>query len=148
MRYLWAAYRMGTDFEVPAGLSQEAFRDALHRKLQHVAEFFMLEATTARGKEPVAWLLNLTNGYHMEPHIVHFPWASPRNKLEVVLRFFHDMRRFPYSRVAILKIKDADKAFFDRVSRYGVIRRLCRVEDWWGPGKDAWFYQTKLLGEK
>jgi len=108
-------------------------------------EKFVLVAPTKLGVRSVGLMVNMTDGYRMEPYVIWSPEASPRNKFETMLRFMHDMRKPPWSRVVLIRAKMIDGPFFERLAAYAVLRPLSKIEDWWGSGEDAPFFQTRLI---
>lgn len=96
---------------------------------------------------PVGIVMNRTDGYRMEPHVIWFPWSSDRNRLECAMKFLHDMRKPPYSRVAILNLRPEDAPFYERIARYNVLRALSSIDDFWGPGQNSVSFQTVRLGD-
>ena len=90
MRWIWAAYRMGALEEyIPSGLEQTAF-------LQAAADIIALQHEVFGGfvKEKMMCIALATFSSHrMEPHVIWFPWATDRNKLELGVKFFADMRK-------------------------------------------------------
>lgn len=81
----------------------------------------ILIAKTKRGRIPVGLMLAADKGSFYEPHVSWFSWASPRNKLETMLRYFAD-RRHDATFVIISEIEWKD--FWELLARYGVLKRI------------------------
>ena len=75
-----------------------------------------------------------------ELHVEWFPWATPRQKLESVVKFLHE-----YDSNLVTSAKDEFVDFFNRVTRYGVLRKVGRIENMFEPGVDGTIYQRKQL---
>ncbi len=142
LRWLWAAYQMGTWHDVLAeGLSQKEFHNMVAELLGALDRDWIAEIPTANGMRPIALItaLDRFSGHGIEPHIDWFPWASTRNKLETSVQFLLEIGRF----VKIhLYIAEADAALWHRVWEYKVIKNGCKISDCYGAGKHAIYYNT------
>lgn len=85
----------------------------------------VLIAKTKRGKrEPVGLMIAGDKGWYYEPHVSWFSWASPRNKIETMLRYFTDRR---HDAVFVVISEYEFKPFWELMARYGVLRRIGNV---------------------
>ena len=137
MRWLWAAYQKGGIELVPRDLDMRQFEAAAYGYLEGFSEQFIVES-----KMPVGVIATLTDGYRFEPHTDWFPWATPRNILEGSVKFLSNERK---DRVGIIYMHDTEKnkTFLNQIARYGIIRRVGTVKNFFAPGDDAVFFQTQ-----
>lgn len=82
--------------------------------------------------------------------IVWFPWASTRNRLESIVNFVNDTREdyivleYADDRAADKTIDGHDaKRLFETVCKYGAMRRVGTVHDFYGAGNSAALYQSR-----
>lgn len=109
-------------------------------KLEGVAEMFMLHAPAPKDA-PVGIVMCLPGQRpdHSWPHVVWFPWATLRNRLESAGRFLNVMRR----EVKMFVAADSEgRPFFDRIARYGILRRAGTSKEWFGE-EDATLFETR-----
>lgn len=145
LKYLWAAYRRGSfdkvDF-LPKDLKQEPFRDAVFefvgRLLKAGGEAYSFLGHTPFGEIPVGLVLLVVNGPYAEPHVVWFPEASPRNRLELALAFLVAIKRhFKFH----LWVRQSDWKLYDHLCKYGVIRTVGKRRKFYPDGEDAFLFQ-------
>ena len=134
-RWLWAAYRKGGFETLPENMDIDEFTAAAFDHLNRFTEQFVVETD-----RPVGLILTLTDGYRFEPHAIWFPWASRRNILEGTLKFLSQERR---DRLGIIYMAMEFKRFLEQLARYGVIRRVGTVRNFFKPGEDALFFHTQ-----
>ncbi|MGI9411545.1 MAG: hypothetical protein ACR2OV_15810 [Hyphomicrobiaceae bacterium] len=134
-RWLWAAYQKGGLEAIPRDLDTAQFIAAAFGHLEKFSEQFMVETD-----RPIGAIVTLTNGYLFEPHAIWFPWASPRNKLEGALKFLSQERK---DRLGVIYMDLDRKRFLEQMARYGVLRRVGTVKNFFEPGRDAVFFQTQ-----
>lgn len=103
-------------------------------------EVFTVLASTSRGKIPVCVVVAAIKKHIMEPHVIWFPWASPRNKIEADVAFFQKFR--DQYMMMIHSPKEAWE-FHDHICRYGVIRRIGYVAHWFDWDKPAMVFQSR-----
>jgi len=122
-------------------LSRDAFQEVVLQYLGAVDMDWMVEIQSERGLRPIGVILAeyRMDGGAIEPHVMWFPWVTARNKLEACVRFFREtgklMKVFIY-------IKAEDDALFERVWRYKVLKKGCKISDCYGKGEDAVMYYT------
>ena len=121
IRYVWASYSLG-GFEgaFEADLSGLEFEEAFLDRVGEGVGAFTLFAPN-KDDAPVGLMLVAGFDGNLWPHVIWFPWASPRNKIEVVLRFLNDMRR---DAKLVVAAETKDRDFFVTMCRYGVMRRI------------------------
>ncbi|MEE9158905.1 MAG: hypothetical protein V3U60_11025 [Gammaproteobacteria bacterium] len=142
MRWLWAAYQMGTWNDVlTEGLSRDEFSTTVVDLLGAVHHDWMVEVPAGKGLRPIGVITAMDRfaGHGIEPHVDWFPWASTRNKLEVSVQFLlkigHDVKIHLY-------IREEDQKFWHRVWQYKVIKNGCKISGCYGVGHDAIYYNT------
>lgn len=126
--WFWAAYRKGAfkdtvidnpDVEyTPRGLD-ERILGLLGHIYSAGGEAFLLWALTERGQAPVGVVSVEYTQDAAWPHVIWFPWASPRNKLETAMRFLVDMKKD----VSVIVRTEEDR-LYKRLSAYGVLRLI------------------------
>lgn len=78
----------------------------------------------------------------MEPHVFWFPWASPRNKIEGTMKFLNVMRK---AWTTIIYSEETNRKFFKHIEKYGVIRQVGKIHNYFPNGEDASVFQTRDL---
>lgn len=141
-RYLWAAYRLGLWRDI---MDDQLSQDAFYQRALEIIAFadydWILEARQAEGMRPVGLVLAaaMLDGRRIEPHVDWFPWATPRNKFETMALFLRDVSK----RFKILGyIEEQDRAFWDRMRQYRLLRHGCKVIDHFSRGEHALFFYT------
>lgn len=142
MRWLWAAYQMGTWRELmDEELSQRAFTERMKELIADVDQDWILEARGESGNRPVGLVLatSLASGRSIEPFVQWFPWATTRNQMEGTAAFLREVsKRFKIFVFAEEKSGD----FWQKFIHYGMIRRGCKVMDHFSRGEHAMMYYT------
>lgn len=111
--------------------------------LEHSREAYLLYGNVKdRGLAPVGWMLTKSDGYRVEPHVEWFPWSSDRAKLEACVAFLNKLRK---THLALLHIHLEERGFFDHMCRYGILRRVGTVQDYFREDVHAAHYQTRGL---
>lgn len=76
-----------------------------------------------------------------EPHVVWFGWATARNRVECGVRFFNAIRR---EMCCMVYATPSERAYFTQLCRYGVMRRVGKVMDYFGFDREpADVWQTR-----
>lgn len=144
MKWLYAAYRKGA-FKLPDGLSQEDFVSAVMVETLGFEEIYTLfaplyEESHHRGeKVPIGLVGANFNQHRMEVHAVWLPWASRRNILEASLKFLNFMRA---RHLVLIFVRKETRHFFEHLCRYGVLRNVGVIDDYWA-GASAWVFHTR-----
>ena len=98
------------------------------------------EAMTFRNRDglPVGLILMNITGSLLEPHAFWFPEASPRIKLESILRWLVEYK----SKYRLfLWIRPKDWKFYDHLCKYGVLRTVGKYRKFFDDGEDAFLFQ-------
>lgn len=82
--------------------------------------------------------------------MIWFPWAGPRAKLANALNFVNDLRdEVTIQAFADIRPKETSldgvgsQAFYTHLCKYGVMRRVGQMHDFYGPGRNAAVFQSK-----
>lgn len=134
VQYIWVAYKsgllesMGRPFD-KTDLSPEEFQAEFLAQAETVYHgLWTLFAETKKGYLPSGLVLGFYS--HPDPRfapfmnigdMIWFPWASPRNKVEMAVNFFNKIRNeIPMVEYA----KFDDKRFFETIAKHGIMRRV------------------------
>lgn len=142
MAWLWAAYQMGGYKEIlPTGLGDDAFTDTVLDLIEQMDMAWIIDAPNAKGMQPVGLVLGrfFSGGRALEPHVDWFPWATARNKLEGAAQFLRQVSR-QYK--IFLFIREEELPFYERVCKYRVMTRGCKINDHFAPGRWAMMFYT------
>lgn len=140
MPWFWAAYQMGGWRDVmDGGLPQTLFRERLMEIMSEAPFDWVLEAKGEDGVRPVALILGFVVGRGVEPGVQWFPWATPRNQIEATAVFLKEI-----SKVHKLMVFADESAvrFWGKFCQYRMIRRGCKVLDYFSTGEHAMLYYT------
>lgn len=161
-KWAFAAYRKGAFEGIPEGLNGDDFKGALRAWLGTVAspglpayETHVLVAHHDLGEQtPIGFVVMGLDGYKAYPAVIWFPWASNRNRLEGVVRWLHEGRK---RLMPVIEVKNGpavpraphglDRRFMDWMGRYGIVRPVGALSDWWGPGQHGFVYQGQRLSD-
>lgn len=134
IQYIWVAYKsgrletMGPPFDSD-DLSPDEFKQEFLAQVEVVYHgAWTLFAETKRGYLPSGLVLGFWS--HADPRfgvfmnvgdMIWFPWATDRNKVEMAVNFFNEIRK-DISMVEYAKLDD--KKFFETIAKHGVMRRV------------------------
>lgn len=148
-RWLWAAYQMGMWREkLPGHLSRVAFEKTFLELVltDGVAYAWMIDAPGNDGLRPVGLILaqRVVTGENVdqeviEPFVEWFPWATPRNRMEATAAFLKYISG--ELKIFIFAAEDATK-FWSHFLRRGLVRRGCKVIDYFSRGEHAMLFYT------
>lgn len=142
MRWLWAAYKLGAFRELTdSGLSQDGFMELFAEILEEAEFDWMLESRGKEGPRPVGFILGtpMAAGRGIEPFVFWFPWATTRNQLEAAAAFLKVVSR--YVKIFVFAEESSAK-FWNKLIHRGLIRRGCKVIDYFSRGEHAMLYYT------
>ena len=127
---------------VPKGLDPARFKEELltfiGRILAVGGEVSTFIGRTPKGDIPVGMVVMHVTGPYAEPHVVWFPEASRRNRLELALGFLVDLKRnFKFH----LWVRERDWKLFDHLCKYGVIRTVGKRRNFYPDGEAAFLFQ-------
>ena len=145
LKYLWAAYKRGS-FDPAEFLTKdldiEAFRLAVlefvGRVFQGGGEAFVFLGKTSFGIIPIGLALLKIMGNYAEPHIIWFPEASPRNKLEATLA---SLVKFKQDFKLLLWVRERNWKLYAHLCKYGAIRTVGKYKGFFPDGENAFLFQ-------
>lgn len=137
--FLWAAYRMEFFSEwLPGDLTQFDFRDRIEELFrQH--EFYVFSGLRKGAVVPIGMATVDREFHRIEPQVDWFSWATPLNKLETMLRFIEDMRA---TNLVVFFADVETHKLCKHLARYGVLKGPKNVDNWFGFGHMAKFWQS------
>lgn len=143
MPYAYVAYKGGAfGKELPDGLSPTEFKKAMYAAiggaLNAGGEVWTFVAKTVHGEIPVGIVFAQIADIRMEPHVVWFPLASARNRLECALKWLVDMKE---KYALFLWCREADWKFYDHLSKYGAVRCVGKYRKFPHLDADAYLFQ-------
>lgn len=155
-KYAWAAYRRGVFSEIfPEDLDAADFTAHLADTVLTVermgGEVVAAMANTPKGHMPVGITTIEYQDGKAFPHVIWFPEASHRNKLELGLKLFIALKdkhlvlvtaRTPKNQ------KSADVKYFEHLGKYGVLRRVGTIWGYFGQDSAVIFHSVNLNEQK
>ena len=99
----------------------------------------MLGDTPGHGRIPVGVVTLEYHGKIAYPHALWFPDASPRNKLEIGLAFFLELKK---DHTGMVFSAAENEGYFNHLCTYGLLRKVGKVRDWYEDKVHATLYQT------
>jgi hypothetical protein len=140
---MFAAYQKGAFNDIEPGLSFNTFADFIIHEFGQT-EMYVGIAPNSESREhteiPVGiFIVTRWHNTLGEPHTFWFPWATPRNKIEVTLKFLTEMRR---DMTLLLFVREEFVKFFDRMKEYGVVRHCCKLQKIYPDGTGGRLYQS------
>lgn len=144
LAYAYAAYKQGAFPGMPEGLRPRGFDLKFYEAAAFVEEIYTLTARHDGGRRPVGLILariaeEPDMAPRIEPHLLWFPWATPRNKLETSVKWLAEMR-LKYLVLIMTPLKD--KIFFTHLCRHGVLRVIGKIHFLFGEDDDGMAYQS------
>ena len=140
MRWLWAAYQQGMWRDVMSGnLSPQGFEEKALEFIASSPYEWIVEAQGDDGARPVCIFLAQPVGVGIEPMVQWFPWATPRNKVEAIAVFLKEISK--QMKIFIFAC-DEKVRFWERMVPYGLVRRGCKVVDYFARGENAMMFYT------
>ncbi len=145
VKWVYAAYKKGAFPDIQEGMDGIGFRSALLEHYDRMGgEMWILAApndvSSAEGAKPVGLIQGQVTAHVVEPHVYWFPWATPRNKVETILKYLAGMR---FRAVVLVHASETDAVFFDHIAAYQVLRRIGTIHNYYGMMENAVLYQTK-----
>ncbi len=102
---------------------------------------WIIEAQGVDGLRPAGLVLakDWAAGRGIEPHVDWFPWATPRNRFEGSAVFLREVGK----QLKIVIYSDAEsEAFWIRIMRYRMLRKGCRILNFFDKGKHSFMFYT------
>ncbi len=140
MRWLFAAYKLGMWRDmISSDLSAQAFEEKALEIMAAASCEWIIDAPGADGMRPVAIILGKNLGTGIEPFVDWFPWATNRNQMEATAVFLKEISK--QFKIFVFAAADA-VPFWTRFVRYGMVRRGCKVVDYFSRGEYAMLFYT------
>ena len=155
IRWLWAEYRLGK-FDSFKGFPKDIkdpidfaayFEEYL---LRFAFDAYILSAEVEKDSfKPIGIVLLWTRGRLLDiSNFVWFNWATNRSKLAAAVNFLNQFRSTvheptgrKYKLIGFTEQKD--RAFFERICEYKVLRPIGRSYDYFEDGENAMVYETR-----
>lgn len=145
LKFLWAAYKLGEfrdlfeeDLEAVEFTTKAI--ETLNSAMVAGTELVIAFADTPKGNIPVVLITIHSNFKIAWPHAGWMPWASPRNKVEIGVKFFRDLKR---THLGLVTATPEDQPYFRHLAKYGLLRTVGKIRDFnMDPGNDVMLFQT------
>jgi hypothetical protein len=135
LKYLWAAYKMGS-FGEAEDINQEEFDMRMAAYLDETDITYTLVSETKNGKIPVGIFSGNFNGpIFFIGNALWFKWASDRNKVEATIHALNELRK---DYVVVMHSHESDKNFYITIAKHGVIRQVGRLFDVYDTPAQIW----------
>lgn len=154
--FLYVAYRKGALDELLADIQarfdlpgievlNKAELRAIFSEFTLLGEFYTFTARTTgfksvKGDVPVGLLGADREDHKLKPHMLWFPWATPRNKVECALRFITELR---HDTIIYVWDRPEDHGFWVRIAQFGVFKRIGKTEDHWTDGATSVIWRSQ-----
>lgn len=139
---MWAAAKRNLLPQFDRDISKEQFVFDLEDRINYVhsmgGEVFLVVAETPKGTIPVGVVsLDLFQG-RAWPHVIWFPEASPRNKVECGLQFLMSLKTDVSAMIIAAPI---NVHLYDHLCKYGVIRKVGTLRGYYDDA-NGFLYET------
>lgn len=138
LKYAWAAYKKGWSFFQP-GLNAQQFKEQLSAILSRMDQVYLLSALSINNALYPVGILVIVGGQRCEPHVEWFPWASKRNRLELLIRIARELRK---TNKLMVYSTEADNLAFQIIRAYGLLQFGCKIKSFFPNGDLAVFYYS------
>ena len=91
------------------------------------------------GKPVGLSFISYDEGGRASPQLMWFPWASARNKVETLLKFIVELKKFSLV-LAILPEDEVPLAW--HLGKYGACRFVGRIRNYFGEGNPGTLFQS------
>lgn len=130
--------------DLPEGMDAMTFNAWFTSVLMPIIEgggevITLVGRTVEYGEIPVGVATLEYHGQIAYPHHIWYPDASPRNKLEITLAFLLELKK---SYVGFVMVEKKNENFFRHLGKFGVLRKVGKLYDWFGPKDHATLFQT------
>jgi hypothetical protein len=144
MPYAYAAYKRGSIGGAEEGLDPAGFSAWLNQELVQILQgggqvITFLSDTPEHGRIPVGMATLEFQGKIAYPHALWFPDASARNRLEIAVSFFVELKK---DHIGLVAVGAPQEKFFTYLGKYGVLRKVGKLRDWYGDKVHATLFQT------
>lgn len=138
---MWAAYKRGILEPFTEGLDRDGFIEELNARTAFArrhGDVTLLVGRTSRDMIPIGVVIADVYQGRAWPHVLWFPEASGRNKMECALKYLVWLKeRIP----ALIVCNGKDVPFFGHLAKYGVIRPVGKLRGFYDDS-DGHLYET------
>lgn len=124
VRYFYAGYKQGAfdEYIKPRkDMNPAEFQEFI---VEYADTAYLLYTGTVNGSPPLCVGHTTVADNRMECHINWMPWATPRNKMEVIAKFLKAMND-SYTIMTVVSEKNKDTLF--HIRRYGLMRFVGKI---------------------
>jgi hypothetical protein len=144
VKYYYAGFRLGAfDYHLQGytDMTPEKFVPLLDELGSNASVVYTAES---QGR-PMAYIHTVDAYERMEASFIWMPWATLRNRVECTVRFFYDMNE---DFTAMVMYPEREKDFMFFIRRFGVVRYVGRIKDYYSLDKDGYMFQgNRIRGE-
>lgn len=138
---MWAAYKRGHLPAIPTDLDKDTFLSEIALRIsaaQFAGDVSLLFGQTHRDMIPIGLVTTDIFQGRAWPHVMWFPEASNRNKLECSLKYLIALKEeIP----AMIVCRGEDVPFFRHINKYGVMRSVGTLRGYY-EGEDGYLFET------
>lgn len=120
--FLWLAYKRRPFIWMDGGMGQQDFAERLKDY-----DLLVIDDRNSKfksGSGIVTVICELTDGWKLEPHAEHMPWASTRNQLRSTVAYLQYVRYSKKVGACIVYALDRYEKFYNTCCEYGVLHRV------------------------
>ena len=81
----------------------------------------------------------IPSGKLASPHVIWYPEASPRNKVEVGVLVFRELKK---EALVLVAPKEEFEPYFRHLAKYGLLRVVGKIRDYFGEGQHTTLFQS------
>ena len=119
-------------------MNRDEFEAAIIDFIQQYDGVYFILAKLDRGETPIGVVTAKMTQRIMEPHVDWFPWSNLRVRVEGIAAFADHMgKRFKL----ITAVSTDDAPLFQRLAKYGIIRKVGTVHQYYDDG-DATVFES------
>lgn len=137
-KYPWAAYKRGWKVLSP-NLDVTEFNRQFADLLNNFNSSYLLYALSLNNAIIPVGILSIHGIVHVVPYVEWFPWATARNKVEVVLNL---IRQTKNKVQLMIYASDAENNLMRQARAYGLLHWGCVVKNYYPDGTKANFYYS------
>ena len=136
--YIWAAAKRGV-FDIEDATVDE-FKGELTQLLTELIErgggAYIGLARKGKKDIPICLCLIEFNHNRAYPNVFWFPEASPRNKIELSVKFLIDLK---LQSLVLIPVEEQEVAHFLHLCKYGLLRKVGTIKKYFSDGKAVLF---------
>lgn len=144
--YLWAACKRGA-FDSQAGFRDDLaprdfsliMRDRVEQFLNMGGEVVVPVARIDNEQIPVGVISIARQENRAYPHVIWFPEASARLRLEIGVKFIVELKK---QALVLITAVERDIHYFRHLSRYGLLKAVGKIQGYTASGDDVMLFQS------